>query len=109
MLCLNNLSKLCDLWSLHATNLKFGMLHQVPLVGNTEVLAAYQDWEDKQQNTQELPAHVEKGYDKAQAAVKLRQAHEEAVASGKVANAELLAAYMAYINLEEVIIDIALT
>lgn len=85
--------------SLHA--ITFGV-YQVPLFGNSEALAAYQDWEDKNQNSQGLPAHVEKGYEKAQAAVKLRQAHEEAVAPGKEANTELLAAYMAYINLEEV-------
>ncbi|BDA40979.1 Squamous cell carcinoma antigen recognized by T-cells 3 [Coccomyxa sp. Obi] len=74
---------------------------QVPLVGNSEVFVEYQHWEDAQKDSQGLPAHVQKGYEKAQAAVKLRQAHEDAVASDKEANADLLAAYMAYINLEE--------
>lgn len=77
-------------------------MHQVPLYGNSEVHAAHKEWEGCQQNGQELPAHVEKAYQKAQEAVELRRAHEEAVAPGKEANADLMAAYMAYIKLEEV-------
>lgn len=76
--------------------------HQVPLMGNSEVFVEYQHWEDAQKDSQGLPAHVQKGYEKAQAAVKLRQAHEDAVALDREANADLLAAYMAYINLEQV-------
>ena len=71
-------------------------------MGNSEVYVEYQHWEDAQKDSQGLPAHVQKGYEKAQAAVKLRQAHEDAVASDREANADLLAAYMAYINLEQV-------
>ena len=44
----------------------------------------------------QVPAHVQKGYEKAQAAVALRAANESAVAAGKDADSELLAAYMAY-------------
>ncbi len=49
----------------------------------------------------QVPEHVQKGYDKAQAAVALRTANEAAVAPGKDADSELLAAYMAYTKLEE--------
>ena len=49
----------------------------------------------------QVPEHVQKGYDKAQAAVALRAANEAAVAAGKDADSELLAAYMAYTKLEE--------
>ncbi|KAK9810066.1 hypothetical protein WJX72_004227 [[Myrmecia] bisecta] len=44
---------------------------------------------------------TDRGYDKAQRAVKLRAGHEAAVAAGKPADADLLAAYMAYIKLEQ--------
>ena len=49
----------------------------------------------------QVPEQVHKGYEKAQAAVALRKANEAAVAPGKEADSELLAAYMAYIKLEE--------
>ena len=49
----------------------------------------------------QVPEHVQRGYEKAQAAVALRKANEAAVAPGKVADSELLAAYMAYTKLEE--------
>jgi hypothetical protein len=77
-------------------------LWQVPLMGNHEVLAAYQDWEASLADGQDLPPPVEKGYERAQAAVELRRVHEEAVAPHKPPDEGLLAAYMAYINLEEV-------
>ena len=48
-----------------------------------------------------MPDHVQKGYSKAQSAVAVRRASEAAVAAGKAADSELLAAYMAYIKLEE--------
>lgn len=75
---------------------------QVPLMGNSEVYKAYQEWEASLAQSQDIPAHVKKGYEKAQAAVELRIAHEQAVAPGRPADNDLLAAYMAYINLEEV-------
>jgi len=71
-------------------------------MGNAEVLKAYEVWEAEQSKPQSLPSHVRNQYEKAQAAVQQRQAHEIAVAPGKEANEELLAAYMAYIRLEQV-------
>ena len=49
----------------------------------------------------QVPEHVQRGYEKAQAAVALRKANEAAVAPGKDADSELLASYMAYTKLEE--------
>lgn len=49
----------------------------------------------------QLPEHVQAGYSKAQSAVAVRRASEAAVAPGREADSELLAAYMAYIKLEE--------
>ncbi len=49
----------------------------------------------------QVPEHVQRGYEKAQAAVALRKANEAAVSPGKDADSELLAAYMAYTKLEE--------
>lgn len=71
-------------------------------MGNEEILKAYEEWEAQQSKPQTLPPHVHAQYKKAQAAVQQRQAHEEAVAPGKEANEELLAAYMTYIQLEQV-------
>ena len=70
---------------------------------NETVLKAHEEWEAQQSKPQTLPPHVHAQYKKAQAAVQQRQAHEEAVATGKEANEELLAAYMAYIQLEQVL------
>ena len=75
---------------------------QVPLTGNEVTLTALQGWELQQTKPQELPRHVQQNMEKAQAAVVQRQAYEEAVAPCKPANEELLAAYMAYIQLEQV-------
>ena len=75
---------------------------QVPLRGNAEALEAYVAWEVAQAEPQELPAHVAAGYEKAQAAVELRVPNEDAVDASKAADADLLAAYMAYIGLEQV-------
>ena len=49
----------------------------------------------------QVPEHVRKGYEKAQSAVAVRRASEEAVAPGKAADSTLLAAYIAYTKLEE--------
>lgn len=49
----------------------------------------------------QIPDHVQKGHSKAQSVVAVRRASEAAVAAGKVADSELLAAYMAYVKLEE--------
>ncbi len=71
-------------------------------MGNEKTLKAHEEWEAQQSKPQTLPPHVQAQYKKAQAAVQQRQAHEEAVAPGKEANEELLAAYMTYIQLEQV-------
>lgn len=76
---------------------------QVPLIGNEDTSKALHEWESQQIKPQELPQHVQKNMEKAQAAVAQRQALEEAVAPCKPANEELLAAYMAYIQLEQVL------
>ena len=75
---------------------------QVPLRGNSEALEAYVTWEVAQAEPQELPAHVQAGYKRAQAAVELRAPNEDAVDASKAADADLLAAYLAYIGLEQV-------
>lgn len=75
---------------------------QVPLIGNENSLEALENWEAELSKPQELPPHVRKQAEKAQAAAQQRQAHEHAVAPGREANEELLAAYMAYIRLEQV-------
>lgn len=49
----------------------------------------------------QAPAAVQQGYAKAQQAAELRQPYEESVAAGKPAGADLLAAYMAYVKVEE--------
>lgn len=74
----------------------------MPLRGNSEALEAYVTWEVAQAEPQELPAHVQAGYERAQAAVELRAPNEDAVDASKAADADLLAAYMAYIGLEQV-------
>ena len=52
--------------------------------------------------TQAVPVHLTKAYAKAQEAVSLRRTYETAVAPDRPADAHLLAAYMAYIRLEQV-------
>ena len=71
-------------------------------MGNEKILKAHEEWEAQQSKPQALPPHVRTEYEKAQTAVQQRQAHEQAVAPGKEANEELLAAYMAYVQLEKV-------
>jgi hypothetical protein len=48
-----------------------------------------------------VPDHIQKAAQRAQQAAALRRAHEAAVAPGRAADAALLAAYLAYIKLEE--------
>lgn len=48
-----------------------------------------------------VPDHVRKAAAKAAAAASLRAAHEAAVSGDKPADAALLAAYLAYIKLEQ--------
>ena len=49
----------------------------------------------------QLPAALRSGYDKAQHAAELRQPYETSVGGGRQADADMLAAYMAYIKVEE--------
>lgn len=49
----------------------------------------------------QLPAALRQGYERAAHAAELRQPYEDSVAAGKPAVPELLAAYMAYIKVEE--------
>ena len=87
-------------------------LVQVPLAAGPETLVEYKAWQAEHMATEEsndaaplqseLPVHVRKGYDKAQELVKMRRACEAAVAGDKAVDTELLAAFMAYIKLEEV-------
>jgi hypothetical protein len=76
---------------------------QVPLADGADTLAAYTAWERDTRGEQgwQVPAVVQAGYAKAQHAAELRQPYEASVASGKPATADLLAAYMAYIKVEE--------
>jgi hypothetical protein len=78
---------------------------QVPLAGGDAALAALAAWEARLPAgaaAPELPPHVERARAKAAAAAAARRGHEAAVAPGRPADADLLAAYMAYIRLEEV-------
>ncbi|KAL4858071.1 Squamous cell carcinoma antigen recognized by T-cells 3 [Chlorella vulgaris] len=76
---------------------------QVPLADGADTLAAYTAWERDTRGEQgwQVPAVLQAGYAKAQHAAELRQPYEASVASGKPATADLLAAYMAYIKVEE--------
>ncbi|GAB4820618.1 hypothetical protein N2152v2_007664 [Parachlorella kessleri] len=77
----------------------------VPLADGADTLAAFKAWEQTQQGAEtaqfEVPAHVLSSYKKAQKLVDLRKPYEEAVGPGHAVDAELLAAYMAYIKAEE--------
>jgi len=82
-----------------------GARAQVPLAGGDAALAALAAWEARLPAgaaAPELPPPVVRARAKAAAAAAARRGHEAAVASGRPADADLLAAYMAYIRLEEV-------
>ncbi|KAL4457863.1 hypothetical protein ABPG75_012728 [Micractinium tetrahymenae] len=76
---------------------------QVPLAGAADTLAAYEAWERSLPGGQgwQLPAALRQGYERAVHAAGLRQPYEDSVAAGREAGPELLAAYMAYIKVEE--------
>ena len=76
---------------------------QVPLAGNADALEACVAWECTLAEPQDLPEAVQAGFERAEAAAALRAPNEDAVGPGRPADADLLAAYMAYINLEEVL------
>ena len=73
---------------------------QVPLLSGPETLAAY-----KALAGSDPPAAVKAGYDKAQATAAVRKDLETAIAAGKPADMDLLASYMAYVTLEQVIVS----
>lgn len=77
----------------------------VPMAEGPTALQAYEDWESSLPGAQQpfkLPAHVQQGFLKAQQAVSLRAQHEAMTAAGKIADEELLAAFLAYVKFEEV-------
>ena len=75
----------------------------MPLLNGPGTLAQYNAWEQHQgKAAEQLPGHVKKAFDKAQDLVSKRRESEQAVAEGKAPDTDLLAAYMAYIQLEEV-------
>ncbi|KAK9813405.1 hypothetical protein WJX73_006344 [Symbiochloris irregularis] len=110
-------SKGHDLWSLYrdairkygpdeairATRSLFHRQLQVPLNSSTALLSEYESWEASisPDNPVQLPSHVRKGYEKAQEMLRNWRNSENAVADDKAADTDLLAAYMAYIQLEE--------
>ncbi|KAL4424967.1 hypothetical protein ABPG77_002852 [Micractinium sp. CCAP 211/92] len=76
---------------------------QVPLAGAADTLAAYESWERSRPGGEawQLPAALRQGHERAVHAADLRQPYEASVAAGEQAGPELLAAYMAYIKVEE--------
>ena len=76
---------------------------QVPLMEHKTTLEAYRAWEASLSEglQRELPATVMQGYQRAAAAVELRLASETALGPGHAADADLLAAYLAYVKLEQ--------
>eukprot|EP00887_Chlorella_sp_A99_P001390 scaffold8.g1390.t1 len=75
---------------------------QVPLADGGETLAAYEAWErGRDPAWPGLPDSLAREHRKADKAASLRAPYEEAVAAGKPADAELLAAYMAYVKVEQ--------
>ena len=73
----------------------------MPLAGAEEALQQYKEREASHEGA-EVPAKVEKGHERALQMLATRKASEESVAKDRPADAGLLAAYMAYIKLEEV-------
>ena len=76
------------------------MVLQVPLLENSEAL---RHWAESSNSTlQQLPDPVQKGYAKAQSMLEARKEAETSVDASRPADTDLLAAYIAYIKLEEV-------
>ena len=75
---------------------------QVPLLDHAKTAEELQRFLGSAEGVQALPEQVKKGRARAEAMAEARQAHEAAVAEGKPADTDLLAAYMAYIKVEEV-------
>ena len=72
---------------------------QVPLLDNASI------WKELQQISgavAEIPEPVRKGQARAQSMAQARTASEQSVAPDRPADTDLLAAYMAYVKIEEV-------
>ncbi|KAI8465892.1 MAG: hypothetical protein J3K34DRAFT_452483 [Monoraphidium minutum] len=72
----------------------------VPLAGGEALMAEYEAWEAGE-GQGAVPDHVRKSAERARSAAALRASHEAAVGGGRSADAGLLAAYLAYIKLEQ--------
>lgn len=70
----------------------------VPLLDGAATLEDYKQWEAARAGG--VPPHVQKAFERARAAVQLRRAHEAAVSGDSPADANLLAAFHTYIELE---------
>eukprot|EP00798_Chlamydomonas_sp_ICE-L_P021550 gene21550-28543_t len=72
---------------------------QVPLEDGEATLAAYVQWESK--HAKDVPPHIMKAHTKAQEAAQLRMSYETAVSADKAPDANVLAAFLAYVKLEQ--------
>lgn len=75
---------------------------QVPLLDHAKTVEEFQHFLGSTEALQTLPEQVKKGQARAKGMAEARRVHEEAVSEGKPADTDLLAAYMAYIKIEEV-------
>ena len=73
----------------------------MPLAGAEQTMQQYTEWEASQEGELQVPASLHKGHKQALQMLAVRASSEASVAAGKPADATLLAAYMAYIKLEE--------
>eukprot|EP00878_Enallax_costatus_P019725 GHUV01020818.1.p1 GENE.GHUV01020818.1~~GHUV01020818.1.p1 ORF type:complete len:482 (+),score=163.78 GHUV01020818.1:194-1639(+) len=73
---------------------------QLPNPQAPELLQEYEEWET-QHGKASVPQHIRAAAQRSSDAAQLRAAHEAAVSADKTADATLLAAYMAYIQLEK--------
>lgn len=76
---------------------------QVPLAEGPSTWRAYEEWEQGLGPLGTgIPEAVQAGYKQAQKEVAVRSSFEEAVSSDRPADADKLAAFLAYLKLEEV-------
>ncbi|WIA33569.1 hypothetical protein OEZ86_006693 [Tetradesmus obliquus] len=73
---------------------------QLPQASAAALLAEYEAWEASSGKAA-VPDHIKSAVERSAAAAQLRAAHEAAVGGDKAPDASLLAAYMAYIQLEK--------
>lgn len=72
---------------------------QIPMLDAADTLEAYRQWEQGKGGS--VPPHVQKGFERAQASVELRQPYELAISGDQAADASLLASFHSYIQLEK--------